>query len=151
MRKVLDSPVFFADLACQGELYTTWSVAAELKDLSSKVRFDLQREAGMEVADPDPGFVRRTREASAAAGEGEVLSVADIDVLALALQLDAAVVTDDYALQNVARKMGVTVVPFRQKGTSGIRWRYRCTGCGRYGKGPGECPVCGAPVKRRIK
>jgi UPF0271 protein len=103
----------------------------------------------MEVADPDPGFVRRTREASAAAGE--VLSVADIDVLALALQLDAAVVTDDYALQNVARKMGVPVVPLRQRGTPGIRWRYRCTGCGRYSKGPGECPVCGSPVKRRMK
>jgi UPF0271 protein len=151
MKMVLDSSVFFGDHVCHGELYTSWSVADELKDLASKVRFDLLRESGLEVRDPETTYVTRAREASIAAGEEEALSRADTDVLALAVQLEAAVVTDDYALQNVARKLGVAVIPLRQKGTSGIRWKYRCTGCGRYHKGPGECPVCGSPVKRRIK
>jgi UPF0271 protein len=151
MKMVLDTSVFLGDHRCQGELYTTWSVADELKDLASKVRFDLLRESGLGVLDPETIYVSRAREASISAGENEVLSRADTDVLALAVQLDAAVVTDDYALQNVARKLGVAVVPLRQKGTSGIRWKYRCTGCGRYHAGPGECPVCGSPVKRRIK
>jgi endoribonuclease Nob1 len=151
MKMVLDSSVFFGDHRCDGELFTAWSVAEELKDLASKVRFDLLRESGLEVLDPETAYVTRAREASVAAGEEEALSRADTDVLALAVQLGAAVVTDDYALQNVARKLGVTVIPLRQKGTSGIRWKYRCTGCGRYHKGPGECPVCGSPVKRRIK
>jgi UPF0271 protein len=151
MKMVLDTSVFLGDHGCQGELFTTWSVADELKDIASKVRFDLLRESGLEVLDPETTYVSRAREASVAAGEKEVLSRADTDVLALAVQLDAAVVTDDYALQNVARKLGVAVIPLRQKGTSGIRWRYRCTGCGRYQSGPGECPVCGSPVKRRIK
>ncbi len=151
MKMVLDTSVFFGDHGCRNEIFTTWSVADELKDLASKVRFDLLRESGLVVLDPETTFVSRAREAAVSAGEEEVLSRADTDVLALAVQLGAAVVTDDYALQNVARKLGVDVIPLRQKGTSGRRWRYRCTGCGRYHKGPGECPVCGSPVKRRIK
>jgi UPF0271 protein len=151
MKKVLDTSAFFSGLEYQDELYTTWSVVAELKDLSSKIRFDLFREGGLEVIDPEAPALARAREASFAAKEQEALSETDIDVLALAVQLDAAVVTDDYALQNVARHLGVAVIPLRQKKTAGIRWKYRCTGCGKYGTGPGDCPICGAPVKRRIK
>jgi UPF0271 protein len=151
MKKVLDTSAFFSGSECHGELYTTRSVVSELKDISSKIRFDLFREAGLELLDPDPHALTRAREASVSAGEQESLSETDIDVLALALQLDAVVVTDDYALQNVARHLGLVAVPLRQKGTAGLRWKYRCTGCGKYCTGPGDCPVCGAPVKRRIK
>jgi len=151
MKKVLDTSAFFSGAEHQGELFTTWSVVAELKDFSSKIRFDLLRHAGLEVLEPDAAARVRAREAAAAAGEQEALSSTDIDVLALAVQIDAVVVTDDYAIQNVARRLEVTAIPLQQKGTAGIRWRYRCTGCGKYCTGPGDCPVCGAPVKRRIK
>jgi UPF0271 protein len=151
MKAVLDTSAFFSDRQYQGELFTTWTVVAELKDISSKIRFDLFRDEGLKVLEPDAGACIRAREAAAAAREQEALSPADIDVLALADQIDAAVVTDDYAIQNVARHLGVTVIPLHQKGTAGIRWKYRCTGCGKYCTGPGDCPVCGAPVKRRIK
>jgi UPF0271 protein len=151
MKKVLDTSAFFSDAKFEGELYTTWSVVAELKDLTSKIRFDLLRHEGLEVFEPDTDAGFRAREAATASREREALSPADIDVLALALQTGAAVVTDDYAIQNVARHLGVAVIPLHQKGTSGIRWRFRCTGCGKYCREPGDCPVCGAPVKRRIK
>jgi len=151
MKKVLDASVFFSDVHLEGDLFTTPSVVAELKDLSSKVRFDLSREKGLVVCEPDPLALARVKEVTAAAGEGESLSATDMDILAAAVQLQAAVVTDDYALRNVARHLEVPVIPLRQRKTAGIRWKYRCTGCGRYGEGPGECPVCGAPVKRRIK
>jgi UPF0271 protein len=151
MKKVLDTSAFFGDAKYDGELFTTWSVVAELKDLTSKIRFDLLRHEGLEVLEPDTDAGLRARDAAAASGEREALSPADIDVLALAVQIGAAVVTDDYAIQNVARRLRVTVIPLHQKGTSGIRWRFRCTGCGRYFREQGDCPVCGAPVKRRIK
>jgi UPF0271 protein len=151
MKKVLDASAFFSEVTYRGELYTTWSVVSELKDISSKIRYDLFREEGLEVLDPSEPYLSRAREASVHAGEQEVLSATDIDVLALATQLGASVVTDDYAIQNVARRLGVTVVPILQKKTRGIRWQFRCTGCGKYALGPGDCPVCGAPVKRRIK
>jgi UPF0271 protein len=151
MKMVLDASAFFSEPEFKGELYTSWSVVSELKDISSKIRYDLLRDAGLEVLDPQSTALARARKAAVEAGEQEVLSDTDIDVLALAVQLDAAIVTEDYALQNAARRIGVKVIPLRQKKGSGIRWKYRCSGCGKYCTGPGDCPVCGAPVKRRIK
>jgi UPF0271 protein len=151
MRIVLDASAFFSELKFEGELYTSWSVVSELKDISSKIRYDLLKDAGLEVLDPGSAALARAREASTDSGEQESLSRTDIDLLALGFQLDAAIATEDYALQNAARHMGVEIVPLRQKKGSEIRWKYRCTGCGKYYKGPGNCIVCGAPVKRRIK
>lgn len=150
-RIVLDTSAFISPFPCDGELYTTWSVVSELKDLRSKARLDLFRESGLEVREPGAGSRARAAEAAVKSGEQESLSSTDIDVLSLAIETGASICTDDYALQNVARRTGIQVIPIRQKGSSGIRWIYRCTGCGKYGKGPGECPVCGSPFKRRIK
>jgi UPF0271 protein len=91
------------------------------------------------------------REAATCSGEGEELSETDFEVLALSLEIHASIVTDDYALQNAAYRMGISVIPLHQKGARRFTWQYRCTGCGRPAAAPGECPVCGAPIKRRLK
>jgi UPF0271 protein len=101
--------------------------------------------------DPDRNSVSRVRESAVSRGEAAVLSTTDIDLLALALQLQAFIISDDYALQNVARSMRIGVIPIRQKGSRNIRWKYRCSGCGRYYREPGECRVCGALIQRKLK
>jgi UPF0271 protein len=101
--------------------------------------------------DPDRESVSRVRESAIARGEADVLSPTDSEVLALALQLQACIVSDDYALQNVARSLGLRVIPIQQKGARNIRWKFRCSGCGRYYRGPGECQVCGALIQRTLK
>ncbi|MGB4234826.1 MAG: nucleotide-binding protein [Methanoregulaceae archaeon] len=151
MRAVLDASAFFSAIALSGELYTTPHVVAELKDLRSRVRLDLLCESGLTVREPGREAQARVRDVAGRIGEGEALSETDQGVLALALELGAEVVTDDYALQNAAYRMGVPVIPIHQKGARRIAWQYRCTGCGRPYEGPGECPVCGAAIKRRIK
>ena len=151
MRSVLDSSAFFTAATFKGELYTTSSVISELRDLPSKARSDLLREAGLQVMDPDPESVSRVRENAVARGEAGVLSSTDIEVLALALQLQAGIMSDDYALQNVARSLDIRVIPLQQKGARNIRWKFRCSGCGRYYRGPGECQVCGARIQRKLK
>ena len=151
MRSVLDSSAFFTAAPFEGELYTTSSVISELRDLPSKSRSDLLREAGLQVMDPDRESVSRVRENAVARGESGVLSPTDIGVLALALQLQACIMSDDYALQNVARSLNIRVIPLQQKGARNIRWKFRCSGCGRYYRGPGECQVCGANIQRKLK
>lgn len=151
MRSVLDSSAFFTAASFEGELFTTSSVIAELRDLSSKARADLLCQAGLRVMDPDRESVSRIRESAIARGEADVLSPTDSEVLALALQLQACIVSDDYALQNVARSLGIRVIPIQQKGARNIRWKFRCSGCGRYYRGPGECQVCGALIQRTLK
>jgi UPF0271 protein len=80
-----------------------------------------------------------------------VLSTTDHDLLALALDLGADLYTDDFAIQNVALVLGVKTVPILQRKARRVHWKYRCSGCGRYAKQDGECTVCGAPIKRKLK
>jgi UPF0271 protein len=84
-------------------------------------------------------------------GDAGVLSSTDAGVLALALDTGGTVVTDDFALQNVAHHLHIPVQPLHQRQAQARTWRYRCSGCGRYGDRLGSCPVCGSPMKRTIR
>ena len=126
MRLVLDSSVFFAQATLErelfeGELVTTPSVVSELRDISSKARFDLLSERGLRVMDPDPECVRHVKTIAVAIGEGTALSTTDCEVLALALQCEAAIISDDYALQNVGRSLHLRILPLHQKRGRNIR------------------------------
>lgn len=105
--------------------------------------------AGARVVDADPTLKTRVREEAKRGGEGPRLSDADVEVLAVALGLAAELATDDYTVQNIARRLGI---PTRSIQTQGIRQDYRfiprCTGCRRILDAPAEeCPVCGSPVR----
>jgi len=151
MKCVLDATVFFTDYPVSGECYTTPSVVSELKDLKSKCRFDLLTEAGLRVCSPESSELERVRAAAEKSGDKTVISATDCDVLALARQLAATLLTDDFAVQNVAARLGIAVQPVQQRAAKPIRWKYRCSGCGKYFSTDGECPVCGARIKRKLK
>ena len=80
-----------------------------------------------------------------------VISDTDRELLALALDLEAILFTDDFAIQNVAIALGVRSHPITQRKAKRVFWKYRCTGCGKYYDHDGECPVCGAAIKRKLK
>jgi UPF0271 protein len=70
-------------------------------------------------------------------------------VLALAVELKAVLMTDDYSIQNLARAMGIE---YRAVGMKGIKelvqWKYRCTGCRReWDVNHPDCPVCGSALR----
>lgn len=105
--------------------------------------------AGARVVEADPALKARVRQEAGKGGEGPRLSEADVEVLAVALGLGAELATDDYTVQNLARRLGV---PTRSVQTRGIQQDYRfvprCTGCRRMLDAPAEeCPVCGSPVR----
>ncbi|WP_175266708.1 hypothetical protein [Acidiplasma cupricumulans] len=76
-----------------------------------------------------------------------------MDIIALALQFNAIIITDDYAIQNVASRLkikysGASINEIKRE----IRWLYRCTGCHKiYNEDIKECPVCGHKLKRFTK
>lgn len=102
------------------------------------------------VLHPSPESVEKVREASRKTGDYEVMSSTDIDVLALALDLGATVITDDYAIQNVARYLGIKYETGEMQGIREMRrWKWRCESCGRYFRRYyEECPVCGGKLRR---
>ncbi len=149
MNYILDASVFFSSFRVEPGSFTTPTVEGELEDLASKCRFDLLADQAMQVRAPSAQAVEDIREASRKSGDLPVLSATDIDLLALATELGGTIVTDDYAIQNVAIHLGIPVLPIHQRPAEKRTWKYRCTGCGRYYKDVGECPVCGATIKRK--
>ncbi len=110
------------------------------------------------VRTPRNFFLREVREASRRVGDVRYLSEADLQVLALALELKSRglnplIVTDDYSIQNVANQVNVN---FTSLMTYGIRFRFNwilyCPAC--YRKYPSDykfksCEVCGTKLKRK--
>lgn len=148
---VLDASAFFSDIRWDGGLLTTPSVESELLDIRARGRFEDLSARGLAVIPPTPESLRRVEQAAKTTRDAAVLSSTDRDVLALALDAGAAVCTDDFALQNVALELGVAIQPIRQRRAKKVAWKYRCSGCGRYSATDGECPVCGAEIKRKLK
>ncbi len=151
MISILDSSVFFSDFPPEFPAYTTHSVVAELIDLRSKCRYEAFLVSGLIVMQPGPEFSGRVQEAAARTGDASVLSITDFDLLMLALELNGTIITDDFAVQNVARKLGIMTMPIHQRSARARVWKFRCSGCGRYFPKTGECPVCGSLIKRKLK
>lgn len=149
---VLDTSALFSmqGLPSDARCFTTPGVLRELKKHGDK-RAELWGDM-LTVSEPTSSSLRKVREASSRTGDSTRLSPTDIEVLALALELNAQVFSDDYSLQNVAAYLGI---PFRPIGLKGIddvrRWRWRCTGCGRvFDKEMQECPVCGSRLRSTL-
>ena len=149
MRRVLDASALLSGASFDGELYTTPEVVAEVRRLGSTPQLDAVLATKVRVLTS----AKESRDAidAAARETGDIarLSAADRGLLALARDLGATILTDDYSIQNVAARLGI---PYERVVERGIRevveWRYRCTGCGRFFEEPmKECPVCGSKVR----
>lgn len=151
MKRVLDASAFFLDLHLTGPLFTTPAVVGELKDLAAKCRFDAYTASGLAVMEGSEEAAVHVAQAAVMSGDAGVISATDAGILALALDLEATLVTDDFAVQNVAHRLGVAVQPIRQRRAKSRTWKYRCAGCGRYSDRPGICEYCGAEIRRNLK
>lgn len=123
------------------------------------VRFKAATEnAKVVVKRPSDEALVKVEECAIEVGDSFFLSETDKEVLALALELKTAkyepqIVTDDYSIQNVARRLGIE---FTSLATFGIRrvleWMRYCPACHR--EYPAnctftECTVCGTKLKRK--
>jgi endoribonuclease Nob1 len=151
MKAVLDASVFFTEFEVSGEPFTTPSVCDELKDIRSKGNFEKWCAAGLRVVSPERKTLDRVAGAAATSRDTGIISATDAELLALALDLDAILYTDDFAIQNVAIVLGVKTSPIQQRKAKRIHWKYRCSGCGKYFDHDGECQICGAAIKRKLK
>ncbi len=160
---VLDTSAFIAGFdpsAISDTAYTVPSVERELISNSMVyTRFKTAAENGkLRVKTPDEVYRNKVEASSTIVGDVRFLSEADMDLLALALELEELgenplIITDDYSIQNVADTLSLDFVPLM---TSGIRyrldWRIYCPACHR--KYPSAykfktCETCGTDLKRK--
>lgn len=133
---------------------TCWTTPAAAHEVSpggrDARRFEGWLAAGLQVREPEQRALWTVQEAARGAGTEQRLSVADVSLLALALEAQAVLVTDDHTMLDVARRLGVATQTVNTEGISAtLDFRPRCAGCGRWFDAMpkrGDCPVCGSPV-----
>ncbi|MEM2875269.1 MAG: ribonuclease VapC [Candidatus Hadarchaeales archaeon] len=134
---------------------TVSEVMEEARDLCSRLELETAIIAGnLRVMEPSRESVRAVMEKIKETGD--IVSPTDLKLIALAMDLKdrgAELVTDDYAIQNLATMFGI---PYRRIAMPGIkevlRWEFVCTGCGRrYPVDARSCPECGSGLVRRAK
>lgn len=137
------------------EQVTVQEVLEEARSLSSKLELETAVRAGrVRVSEPSEESLAEVKEK---AGEtGDKVSRTDIMLLALALDLrrvgkNPELVTDDYAIQNLAKLLDV---PYRRVAMPGItrvlKWRMVCPACGRtYPVTASRCDACGSRLVRK--
>lgn len=133
------------------EAFVTEGVLAELEKYNDRRAENLI--PMLKVSQATTASLSKVREAAKGTGDSSRLSRTDMEVLALAYELKAAVVTDDYSIQNLASVLGLEFMPMNMKGiTKVVRWNYLCTGCGKvFKESHPDCPVCGSPLRTTRK
>jgi UPF0271 protein len=147
---VLDSSAFIHEYHTSEQMASIPAVEEELED-ESAYRFDAMEGAGMHIHIPADNTVETIERAAVETGDGEELSDTDVRLVAAAFELDGTLVTDDYAMQNVAEHLGVAVEVIARDGISEQRdWRFQCQGCGReFDDHRDRCPICGSDLSRK--
>ncbi|PSQ47481.1 DNA-binding protein [Halobacteriales archaeon SW_7_65_23] len=147
---VLDSSAFINEFHTEETVASVPLVREELGD-ESAYRFDALEGSGMHLHIPDAETVERIERAARETGDFEELSRTDIRLIAAAFELDGELVTDDYAMQNVAEKLNVAVEVIARDGIDEQRdWTFQCQGCGReFDDQHDRCPICGSPLSRK--
>ena len=148
--QVLDASAFIHDYTTDEPTATIPLVREELED-EAGYRFDALEGSGMRIHIPDPETVERVERAARDTGDAETLSGTDVRLLGAAFELDATLVTDDYAMQNVAEKLDVAVDVIARAGIEERRdWQFQCQGCGRtFDENRDRCSICGSDLERK--
>ena len=152
--RVLDSTAFYAGIPFSSNepSYTTSLVYDEIEHIKKdhdaiQILIETKR---LMICDPEHQFVITANNAAKKSGDIHNLSDEDISTIALSLQLNAELVTDDFAVSNVAKNLGIKVIPVMTNGIKNIiTWKYYCPGCKTNFSKITECPRCGNRLKRK--
>jgi len=153
--RILDASAFYAGIpfSTTDEFFTTSLIFDEIKHI--KKNHDaigtLMEAKRLKISDPDAEFVDKIKVASKKTGDFNQLSKQDISVIALCLQMNGEIITDDFAISNVAKNLNLKVLPLMTSGINDVgNWIHYCPGCKKNFESGSECPLCGTQLKRKL-
>ncbi len=152
--RVLDSSAFYAGIPFSSEepSYITSLVYNEIDHIKKdhdavQILIETKR---LTINEPEDRFVTIAVDAAKKSGDFPNLSSEDVSTIALSLQLGAELVTDDFAVSNVAKNLNIKVIPVMTDGIKNVvTWKYYCPGCKTNFSKITECPRCGNKLKRK--
>lgn len=110
MDKVLDASALINsnEVQLKDKAYTTPSVIKELKSRKSKSLAETTSiQEDLDVIRPKKHFLNKVKSKAKEVGSQNHLSDTDIDVIALALEKNCKISTDDYTIQNLAAHLNI--------------------------------------------
>ena len=151
---MLDSSAFYAGIPFSSNepSYITPLVYNEIEHIKKdhdaiRILIETKR---LPVNEPEGQFVNAANNAAKKSGDFSNLSDGDMSTIALSLQLKAELVTDDFAVSNVAKNLNIKVIPVMTDGIKNVvTWKYYCPGCKVNFSKVTECPRCGNKLKRK--
>ena len=153
--RVYDASAFYAGVpfASPEQGLTTTLVFEEIKHIKKNhgaldILLDTDR---LKIQDPDSNQIETVSNIAKKTGDIQKLSNADISAVALAHQLSASLVTDDFAVSNLAKNLKLQVLPIMTKGIKDVgKWVHYCSGCKKGFSGLEFCPNCGNKLNRKL-
>ena len=158
IKYALDAGAFYTGLvflSSARRYCTTHAVLDEVKHIKkSHGAIEALLESNtLQIVNSDKKNIEKVVAAARRTGDYQKLSEADISIIALALQLEIVLVTNDYAVENVATTLKIPVKSVASKGITHTRsWIAYCSACGRsFGPNAKECRLCGNRLRRKYK
>ena len=148
-------PIVFDDV----QVITTPGVSNELQPGGKDYQnFQFLIEKGLTINTPSKRSIDEINKVSTKTGDADRLSSTDVEILALALDLDKTadnepvILTDDYSIQNIADFLKIKFESISQRGIKKrFKWVYRCRGCGRrFEENLKICPICGDETRNIV-
>ncbi|AFS80337.1 nucleotide binding protein [Candidatus Nitrosopumilus koreensis AR1] len=153
--RILDASAFYAGVPFRSssDCYTTSQVYDEIKHIKKNqdALGTLLETNRLKIREPDENSTKAAISAAKDTGDYPQLSKQDLSIIALCIELEGEIISDDFAISNVAKNLGLKISPIMTQGIRDVgRWVHYCPGCKTDHKTGKECPMCATPLKRKL-
>ena len=153
--RILDASAFYAGVPFRSseDCFTTSLVYDEIKHIKKNhdALGTLLETNRLKIREPSEESTKSAIKASKETGDFPQLSKQDISIIALCIEMKGQIISDDFAISNVAKNLGLEILPIMTKGIKDVgKWVHYCPGCRTNHSSGTECPACGTPLKRKL-
>ena len=153
--RILDASAFYAGVPFRtsNDCYTTTLVYDEIKHIKKNHNAlgTLLETNRLKIREPGQKSINAAVQAAKNTGDYPQLSKQDMSIIALCIETQGEIITDDFAISNVAKNIGLKISPIMTKGIKDVgKWIHYCPGCRTNHPNGVECPICATPLKRKL-
>ena len=153
--RILDASAFYAGVPFRSssDCYTTSLVYDEIKHIKKNhdalgILLETNR---LKIREPDKNAIDAAIMAAKNTGDFPQLSKQDISIIALCIQIKGVIISDDFAILNVAKNLDLKISSIMTQGIRDMgKWIHYCPGCKTNHVDVKECPMCGTRLKRKL-
>ncbi len=153
--RILDASAFYAGVPFRSssDYYTTSLVYDEIRHIKKnhgalEILLETNR---LKIREPDRKSIEVAVKAAKDTGDFPQLTKQDISIIALCIEMSGEIITDDFAISNVVKNIGLKISPIMTQGIKDVgKWIHYCPGCRTNHTNVKECPVCGTLLKRKL-